>query len=300
MSTRPSVHASAALAETAAMARELIDPSSLARVAEYVASQANPNGGFRGRSGESDLYYTMFGAECLVALGGALPAALPGYVADHGGGEGLDLVHLSCLARCLAILPDREGRVGGRVLARIEECRCAGRGYRLNAGDDWPSAYAGFLAWLAHAALGAELPEPNAVTANLEQLRAADGGFADRPGSPTGTTTVTAATIALCAGLGHPAPRGAVEWLQAQHHPLGGFLASPLAPVPDLLSTASAALALKSAGRPPAAIAPSVLGFVEDCWHSNGGFSGHAFDPDADCEYTFYGLLSLGAVVETR
>ena len=294
--TRPVVPA---LSDTAAMARKLIDFSSLTMVSEFVASQANEDGGFRGRAAESDLYYTVFGIECLAALGGKLPTAFPAYVASHGDGEGLDLVHLCCLARCLGALPDRDEAVCGRLLKRIEDCRFEG-GYRWNEGDDWPSAYAGFLALLAHRSLKSTVPEPEAVAASVEQLRARDGGFADRPGLPEGTTTVTAAAAVLCRWLDQPVPKGAHEWLQARLRPLGGFFASPEAPAPDLLSTATAALALKSLGHSPGEIASSVLKFVEDCWHPSGGFSGHAFDPAVDCEYTFYGLLSLGAVAEPR
>ena len=36
--------------------------------------------------------------------------------------------------------------------------------------------------------------------------------------------------------------------------------------------------------------------FVESLWDDSGGFRGHLLDPVADCEYTFYGLLALGAL----
>ena len=42
--------------------------SSTDLVAEFLGAQVNPDGGFRGRSDESDLYYTMFGVEAMVAL----------------------------------------------------------------------------------------------------------------------------------------------------------------------------------------------------------------------------------------
>ena len=69
-------------------------------VRNFLASQQNPDGGFRDRDGESDLYYTVFGLDAL-AVFQAEPdmAAVEQFLLTHGEGDDLDLVHLSCLAR---------------------------------------------------------------------------------------------------------------------------------------------------------------------------------------------------------
>src|SRR4051794_13512506 len=75
-------------------------------VAAFLRSQLNPDGGFRDRAGNSDLYYTVFGLEGLLAPRAALPAAsVDGYLHPLGDGDGLDFVLLGCLARCWAGLP---------------------------------------------------------------------------------------------------------------------------------------------------------------------------------------------------
>jgi prenyltransferase beta subunit len=79
----------------------LADSSGLVR--EFVLSRLQPDGGFADRAGRSDLYYTVFGLESLLALQHPVPAGETArYLRAFGDGEGLDFVHLTCLARCWA------------------------------------------------------------------------------------------------------------------------------------------------------------------------------------------------------
>jgi hypothetical protein len=75
----------------------------------------------------------------------------------------------------------------------------------------------------------------------------------------------------------------------------GGFKATKATPIPDLLSTAVALYALNYAGYDLSAIRPSSFEFI-DSLYVDGGFGGNVFDSDPDMEYTFYGLLALGAL----
>jgi len=78
-------------------------------VAGYVASQLHPDGGFIDRAGEPDLYYTVFGLECLLALREDAPRAkMAAYLQRFADGAECDFVHLGCLARCWAALADFE------------------------------------------------------------------------------------------------------------------------------------------------------------------------------------------------
>jgi hypothetical protein len=92
---------------------------------------------------------------------------------------------------------------------------------------------------------------------------------------------------------GHPEPAIA-EWLLARCHPSGGFFAAPGAPLPDLLSTATALHALTALGARLEAIREPCLDFVDTLWTNTGGFYGTWADDSLDCEYTYYGLLALG------
>jgi hypothetical protein len=85
----------------------------------------------------------------------------------------------------------------------------------------------------------------------------------------------------------------------ARLHELGGFAAAPGAPAPDLLSTATALLALsdgslRDAGALERARRPC-LEFLDAVWDERaGGFRGNVLDDVVDCEYTWYGLVALG------
>ena len=110
-----------------------------------------------------------------------------------------------------------------------------------------------------------------------------------------GTVPATAAAITLLHQLGMPIHAQAGDWLLAQIHSDGGWLAVPGAPIPDLLSTATALHALSCLDRPlPGALREKCLDFVDTLWSAEGGFHGHWADDALDAEYTFYGLLALG------
>jgi hypothetical protein len=277
---------------------DLLDPESADCVTDFVLRQMNDDGGFRGRGEASDLYYTMFAIECLNALGRPLPACeVSDFLTTFKDGNDLDLVHLSCLARCLARLPETTSQreTGRAVLRRINLLRVADGGYRLSRDAARDSIYASFLAVLAHEEIGFEVPHEEAIRSCIDRLRAGDGSYADQPGLVSGTTTVTAAALALLARSGEPVPADAGEWLLARHGRLGGFHASANTPAPDLLSTATALFALRVSGHPLHDVAEQALEFVEALWDESGGFAGNPLDPVADCEYTYYGLLCLGA-----
>ena len=69
-------------------------------VTAFLRERVNPDGGFQDRAGASDLYYTVFGLDALIALQEDLPAAqTAAYLAGFGDGASLDFVHVACLAR---------------------------------------------------------------------------------------------------------------------------------------------------------------------------------------------------------
>src|SRR5205814_6819619 len=83
-------------------------------VRHFLQNQQNEDGGFQGRSGKSDLYYTVFGLEALLALQAEIPrAGIAAYLKAFGDGEGLDFVHLCCLARAWAAISNQAGLESG-------------------------------------------------------------------------------------------------------------------------------------------------------------------------------------------
>jgi hypothetical protein len=125
-------------------------------------------------------------------------------------------------------------------------------------------------------------------------LRTADGAWSNEPGIPVGSTTATAAMVALHRHLEMSPPPEAVDWLMKRCLASGGFLAMPNAPLPDLLSTAVSLHALEAVQADFSRLKEPCLDFVDSLWNATGGFHGNWTDDTLDCEYTYYGLLALG------
>jgi prenyltransferase beta subunit len=232
----------------------------------------------------------------LIALQEDLPAdSAASFLDGCAARGGIDLVHLTCLARGWAAI-DRVPPPGvvDEVLARIEACRAADGGYASTPGCAHGSAYAAFLALGAYQDMRRDMPLPARVLDSLRALRAADGSYANHPGAPTGLTTTTAAAVLVMRHLDADPDRSAGMWLLDRCHRSGGFFASPRTPVPDLLSTATALHALASLHVPLDGLREPCLDFVDSLWTNRGGFFGTWADDAADCEYTFYALLALG------
>ena len=266
-------------------------------VIDFLRGQMNDDGGFKDRSGNSDLYYSVFGIEGLLALRAELPASrVAAYLRGFEDPGALDLVHASCLARCWAALPpDLRGEAPReRILRRVEHFRSADGAYGSAEGAKSGTLYGCFMAAGAYQDCGAALPDPGAVVNCVRRLRAADGGYANGDDLPMGLTPPSAAAATLLRNLGEPAPPELAEWLLARHHGEGGFFATPLAPIPDLLSTATALHALSGMHAGIEAVKEPCLDFIDSLWTNRGAFYGNWTEDVADCEYTYYGLLALG------
>jgi len=265
-------------------------------VVRFLHERLNSDGGFQDRAGLSDLYYTVFGLDALVALQAELPTEdAAAYLRGFGDGEGLDFVHLACLARAWAtIRPRRDGIPIASLLGRLEAFRSADGGYAQAERADHGSVYAAFLALGAYEDLGSEPPDAPHILKSLERLRARDGSYANRPGLDSGTTTTTAAAVLLMRHLDATVERAVGMWLLDRCHTRGGFFAAVGTPVPDLLSTATALHALSAMHVPIGGLQEPCLDFVDSLWTNRGGFHGSWVDDALDCEYTYYGLLALG------
>lgn len=266
---------------------------SAALVREFLLRQLTDEGGGCDRAGKADLYYTIFVLAGLEALQAKIPlATVEPYLRGFGDGEGLDFVHLGALARCRAFVGMRGLEP---LLARIEQYRTPDGGYHETRGAAHGHAYGCFIALGAYQDLRRELPEPLRMVQCLKFLETPDGAWGNLRGMRKGTVPATAAAVTLLHQLGMPISETAGDWLLAQVHSEGGWLAVPGAPIPDLLSTATALHALACLDRPlPEPVRERCLDFVDTLWDAQGGFHGHWADDALDAEYTFYGLLALG------
>lgn len=313
--------------EAASRAANALGPS-IRLVRGFVLGQQNPDGGFKDRAGKSDLYYTVFGLAALAALlsqptsfsrqlrllfasakhAAFLPKvkkALAGtrtYIDHFGSPETLDFVHLCSFVRVFfarATVTGNEfpSEMRQTLFKHLEKHRTLDGGYHPIPGNPHGSAYGAFLALGAYQDLCAEPPAPARLVQSLRSLQTADGAWtnehADRPVA-SGSTNPTAAAVLVLRHLRAEIPASSGDWLLRQAHPRGGFRATPAAPIPDLLSTASALHALTALGISYSHLKEPCLDFIDSLWTNSGGFHGNWADDALDCEYTFYGLMALG------
>ncbi len=287
----------------AARAGAMLGPD-LPCVAAFIRGRMNPDGGFAGRDGASDIYYTAFALDVLAAAGAAPPReAVAGYVSGIAVTDALDPFHIACLARCwkrlgLIEAAARDGR-GAAVVARLERHRAVVGGYNTVTASGAPSVTGTFVTLLAYSDLDMSLPEGAAAVEALDVLRAGDGAYANERGLAAGTVLASAGVLIMRHWLGLPADPDVSAWLARQHRPGGGFPSSSGSPAADLLSTATALYALRLTGAPmPAAVVEGCTAFVDGLMEDGGGFGGHWLDDTPDCEYTYYALLVYGCLAD--
>ena len=266
-------------------------------VAEFILSQMNKDGGFKDRSGESDLYYTVFGMESLLALQSdfSFHPTIP-YLHSFQTGEKLDFVHLTCLARAWANVPHTNPgmEIKQEILRKIEQYRTLDGGYNPTPRSKTGTAYACFLALGAYQDSEIQMPNINMMRNCLASLKTVDGAFANDTNMKTGLTSPTAAAVRILYYLGGKPDKMTAQWLLERCHPQGGFCAAPQISFPDLLSTATALHALPDMRVSYNHVKEGCLDFIDSLWVNRGSFYGNWTDDILDCEYTFYGLLALG------
>lgn len=285
--------------QTAARAKLLLHTEGKEAILQFLESQRNPDGGFRGRTAASDLYYTVFGLSSLIALKQPLPPSSTAPFFATADRADLDFVHLAAAARCQMLLGAPEGACRARpYLHRLEAFRSDDGGYHHQVQKAATgTVYGAFLACLAYQETGVPISGVEKLLPALSALRTPDGGFANDTGVAQSTATATSAAILLLHWLSDKKnDDAALAALQRCAVPLGGFRAFERAPAPDLLSTATSLYALQTASSLNTLTTLHET-FIESLWDDSGGFCGHAADRKPDVEYTFYALLALGCCV---
>lgn len=285
------------LLQVARLAPRLLgDSTDLVR--DFFRRQITPEGGGRDRAGRPDLYYTIFALAGMQALDVPPPTEqVEAYLRTFGDGATLDFVHVSALARCwTSIGPERmPAGLDRALLERVEMFRTPDGGYEGNRDATHGTAYGAFVALGAYQDLGHKPPKLLKLIQALKSLESADGAWSNFPGAKIGALNATAGAVTLIRHLGFPVNQEVGNWVMAQAHPQGGFVAVPGAPLPDLLSTATALHTLAALEhRVPSVIHERCMDFMDSLWTAEGGFHGHWADEFVDAEYTYYGLLALG------
>lgn len=265
---------------------------------DFLRRQLHPHGGFRGRADSSDLYYSVFGIGASLASGLPLEHdSLAKYLRGFSDLDKLTFVELASLVRCWSYLPDHKQNEGQSYehLQHLENYRTTDGGYsHLDRRQDHGTVYGCFLALGVYQDLATAIPNQPDLATCIKSMETTNGGFANDCQTASGLTPATSAALTALHYLSEPIQNRWIEWLMSCHCEDGGFSAHAALPFPDLLSTATTLHCLSLAQVPLDRIRRPCLNFVHSLINESGGFTGHHADDQADCEYTYYGLMSLG------
>jgi len=283
------------------------------RHAAYLRQSQNPDGGFSGREGGSDLYYTGFALRSLAVLQGLDPALCTRTAAFlrqrmTGTASVVDLFSLvvSCYLVPLGggpdVLLEAPSDWRERVAGALETFRTPDGGYGKTPGAPHGSTYTSFLVALCLQLLDLPIPQPESLTAFVKSRRRPDGGYVEISAMKRSGTNPTAAGVGLLqilSALDDEAGTSVAAFLAALPSPLeGGLRANDRIPAADLLSTFTGSWTLDQIGEAGRLDWDAIRGYAESCESPTGGFRGGLWDNGVDVEYTFYGLGTLALAVQ--
>ena len=284
------------------------------RNTRYLLEAQNPDGGFSGREGGSDLYYTGFALRSLAVLQ-ALNPEVCGKAANFlrtkltGSAGVVDFFSLvvSCYLVPIGggpdVLADAPPDWRDRVASTLETFRAPDGGYGKTPGAPHGSTYTSFLVTLCLQLLDLPNPEPEKLAAFVKSRRRPDGGYVEISAMKRSGTNPTAAGVGLLQILGElddTARAGTADFLAALPSPFeGGLRANDRIPAADLLSTFTGGWTLDQMGFASKFDWEQVRDYALACAKITGGFRGGLWDDRTDVEYTFYGLgtLALAALM---
>jgi geranylgeranyl transferase type-2 subunit beta len=279
-----------------------------ARQAKYLLEAQRDDGGFAGREGGSDLYYTGFALRSLAMLGelhGPPAEKAATFLKSRLSGQEsivdfLSLIYGAALLNATAdidVFEDAEPNWRDAVAAALEKLRRADGGYAKGAEGTASSTYHTFLVLLCQQLIGREPQQPVGIVKFLQSQRSDEGGFREIRASKRAGTNPTAAAIGalkILQALDENTRLDTIDFLAEMQTDEGGLRANTRIPIADLLSTFTGLLTLEDLGGAESIDLAAARRFAQSLALDDGGFRGAEWDPAHDVEYTFYGLGTLG------
>jgi hypothetical protein len=257
---------------------EALDTSVQQEIMVFVKSQQNLNGGFVDRAGNSDLYYSLFGLWLSLATEqDELQSELKKYVSTKVQGKNKSPVDDLALLLIKTELDERQKKES--VFSIIRTVFSKGKLIDLS--------YQFFLITLVIDATGRNK--------RLYYFFARIWLFLYKPkGNMPCSLTAALVYARFTVGLQFKKAQK-----QLQHFMLesGGLIAFETVENSDMLSTGVALFVLKETGYDLRMITPACMGFVQNNYNAGAFLSGDG-DLTKDLEYTFYGLLALGSLID--
>lgn len=277
--------------------------------ANFLWSQQNSDGGFRGRSATSDLYYTGFALRGLAVLGNDSQDKIQ-LVANYLRQESqsrasvIDLISLVFAAKLIETWSGEgvfsESQDWQQSVANLlEELRRPDGGYAKAQEGKASSTYQTFLITLTYQLLEIAQPNPELAAEFVLSQQREDGGFVEISVMQRSGTNPTAAAIGVLRSvapdsLSSDITQQVSSFLLSNQTEEGGFRANTQIPIADLLSTYTALQTLVDLGISDEIHKKPILEYVTSLRTPEYGFIAAAWDEIADVEYSFYGVASLG------
>ena len=272
------------------------------RIKEYIRSQMVDSAFFVGKNRQRDVYYTAFGLMLCYVFGVRVNCVGARAQLEAYKPNDRNLIHYAAYMRSVMLLELLDGKKAGIILSRLlsSEVKTLPSFTEYPHGDEY-SPYSVFMTLSLKEEVGIKVDNKNAMLEQLDLYRVENGGYSNVKGEITATTNATAA--ALCVKwqlesnrrrLGSHDVTEDLGFLSSMQDESGGFYATLLSPVPDILSTATALFVLSCYKKHPIFVSEA---FIEAHWLDSGGFAPTLSENESDIEYTFYGILALGAAL---
>lgn len=277
------------------------------RHTQYFLAAQRADGGFGGREGGSDLYYTGFALRGLAVLGelyGEVAQRVAAFLQSRLGGQEsvvdfFSLIYGGMLLKSTAgvdVFANSQTAWREQVAAWLETLRRADGGYAKGVEGQASSTYHSFLVVICLQLLDKLPPEPERLLAFLKSQLAEEGGFREiKVGKRAGTnpTAAAIATFKILGALDEDTRLDTIDFLLDMQTDEGGLRANTRIPIADLLSTFTGLTTLEDLGGLSDIDLPAAERFVRSLQREEGGFHAAAWDPAHDVEYSFYGLAAL-------
>lgn len=289
-----------------------LDDGQRARHLGFFSSAQRSDGGFAGREGGSDPYYTSFGLRSLALLG-----ELYGDVARRAaeflqgrliGQESLvDFFTLLYSAELLQVSADIDLFAASRtdwrkqVTEFLLQLRRDDGGFAKTEEGAASSTYQTFLVCVAFDMLHQPIPESDRIVEFLRSQQMDDGGFREIRAARRGGTNPTAAAIGalrILDRLDEESTEGAIDFLLERQSDEGGLTANTRIPIADVLSTFTGLVTLTDLGARDEVDLAAIARFVAELESPDGGFRAALWDDRYDVEYSFYGLGTLALLAD--
>jgi len=298
------------LAQVLQSGLEKLPASRFEKHRRFILEHQCDDGGFRGREGDSDLYYTGFAIRALGLLGG-LEKETTEKVTDYLQAERdhnhtpVDLLNwISCaLAVQLAGGDDLLGSGDTveawqqKVFKQLDELRRADGGYAKGPEGKLGSTYQTFLVTVTHDLLGRPIPAPETIVQFLFDRQRDDGGFveiAPMKRSGTNPTAAAVATLKLLRKIDTPLQEDVRDFIRDVCQDDGGVAANTRIPFGDALSTFTALNTHRDLQIDPGGLKFTAKDFISQGLElPTGGFRAALWDEQADVEYTYYAIAVL-------